>query len=59
MGLYPCQYDNLNEEACKTDDGTLVIIGQKDKDGKPMENDGWLIVRCPVCKGTRLTPTQS
>lgn len=60
MGLYPCKYENLNEEACKTADGTIKIIGQKAEDGTPLENDGWLIVRCPVCNGTRkklATPT--
>ena len=53
MGLYPCQAVDLNDEACKSPNGELVIIGQKEQDGTPMPNDGWLIVRCPVCKGTR------
>ncbi len=53
MGLYPCKVENLNGEACETEDNRLVIIGQKEADGSPMPHDGWLIVQCPTCKGTR------
>ena len=55
MGLYPCQAENIDQEALKTEDGTLTIIGQKDDDG-PMSFDGWFIVRCPTCKGTNKEP---
>lgn len=53
MGLFPCQAKNIDAEALKTKDGTIIVIGQKDEDGNPMEFDGWLIVRCPVCNGTK------
>lgn len=56
MGLFPCQATELNELACGTEDGTIIIIGQKGQDGSPMPNDGWLFVRCPVCKGSRKSP---
>ena len=51
MGLYPEQKANLNLEAVKY--GRLIIIGQKDKDGTPEEEDEYVFVRCPVCFGTR------
>jgi hypothetical protein len=53
MGLYPIKAENLNEEACKTENKRLIIVGQVDSNAEPMEDDGWLIVECPVCKGTR------
>lgn len=56
MGLYPCKVESINAEACKTENGTLIVIGQKEQDGTPMKDDGWLIVRCPVCDGARLAP---
>jgi hypothetical protein len=56
MGLYPIMHENLNEEACKADGGRLVVIGQVDSDKKPLKDDGWSIVQCPVCKGTRKKP---
>lgn len=54
MGLFPCKAEMLNELACKTK--TITIIGQIEKDGSPMPDDGWLIVRCPTCNGTRKKP---
>lgn len=56
MGLYPVKHENLNEEACKAEDKRLIVIGQVDSDGKALEDDGWSIVQCPVCKGTRKKP---
>ena len=53
MGLFPAKASELNELACSSKDGVITIIGQKDEEGKPMPDDGWLIVRCPVCKGSR------
>ena len=53
MGLYPCQLTNLNDEACKAPDKKIIVIGQITKDGSPMPDDGWIIVQCPICKGTR------
>ena len=56
MGLFPCKYENLNEEACKAEDKRITIIGQVDDNAEPLENDGWLIVQCPTCKGTWVEP---
>lgn len=56
MGLYPVKANLLNAEACESPDGKLVIIGQKEEDGSPMPDDGWVIVQCPTCKGTRKKP---
>ena len=53
MGVYPTQAKNLNETACKSPKGRLLVIGQKEKDDSPMEDDGWLFVQCPVCNGTK------
>lgn len=55
MGLFPCKATELNSLACESPDGHVVVIGQKEKDGKPMIDDGWLFVQCPYCKGTRKT----
>ena len=52
MGMYPCQASELNKEACKY--GEVSVIGQKEKDGTPMADDGWLFLRCPVCDGTKI-----
>ena len=38
MGLYPCKAEHLNEEACKTEDNRLVIIGQIESDGDVYKN---------------------
>jgi hypothetical protein len=54
MGLYPQQVDTLNAEACSTDDGRLIIVGQKESDGSPCPDDGWVFVQCPDCKGKRV-----
>ena len=53
MGLFPAEASNLNELACNSEGGVITIIGQKDEEGQPMPDDGWLFVRCPVCKGSR------
>lgn len=53
MGLFPTNASELNELACSSEDGVITIIGQKDEEGQPMPHDGWLFVRCPVCKGSR------
>jgi hypothetical protein len=53
MGCYPLQKATLNKEACKAPDGKLLILGQKEKNGKPCEEDGWIFVRCHYCNGTR------
>lgn len=59
MGLFPCKVEELNKLACEQADNRLVIIGQVEKDGTPMANDGWLIVQCPTCKGTRKKPSHA
>lgn len=53
MGVYPEQRDILNKAACESPTGRLLIIGQKEKDGSPVEEDGWIFVQCPHCNGTR------
>jgi hypothetical protein len=49
MGVNPEQKATLNEEALKSPTGTLLIIGQKNT-----EEDDWVFVQCPYCKGTRM-----
>jgi len=56
MGVTPCQATELNTYACEQVDGKVTVIGQKEKDGTPMPDDGWLFLQCPVCKGTRKEP---
>lgn len=56
MGLYPERKDNLNAEACKSPTGRLIIIGQKEDTGSPCEEDGFVFVECPICKGTKKKP---
>jgi hypothetical protein len=53
MGIYPIEKGNLNAEAVKAPEGKLLIIGQKEEDGSPTEEDNWLFVQCPHCKGTK------
>lgn len=58
MGVVPCQASELNKYACEQSDGQVVVIGQKELDGiTPMEDDGWLFLQCPVCKGSRKKQT--
>ena len=57
MGILPCQATELNQYACEAPDGKVVVIGQKNQDGTPMPDDGWLFLQCPVCKGTKKAPT--
>ena len=54
MGLYPESKSSLNERACKAPGGRLTIIGQKENDGTPCEEDDWVFVQCPVSKGSRI-----
>ena len=56
MGVLPCQTTELNQYACESPDGRVIVIGQIEKDGTPMPDDGWVFLQCPVCKGSRLTP---
>ena len=56
MGLYPVQAENINKEACKSPTGLAIIVGQKEKNGDPMPDDGWVLVRCPVCHGSKKKP---
>jgi hypothetical protein len=53
MGVYPVKLELLNAEAHASEGHRLTIIGQEDRNGEPMPDDGWVIVQCPVCKGTR------
>lgn len=53
MGLYPIRAEELNKGACKSPEGKLLVIGQKEEDGKPSPDDGYLFVQCPICKGSR------
>lgn len=53
MGVYPTSEKELNKQACASPTGKLIIIGQKERDGSPMEDDGYLFVQCPYCNGTR------
>ncbi len=52
MGLYPTQKAYLNTEACLSPTGRLIVIGQKEEDGTPCEEDEWVFVQCPHCNGT-------
>ena len=56
MGIYPQSKDSLNAEACNSPKGRILIVGQKEKDGSPMPEDGWVFVQCPHCNGTRKKP---
>jgi hypothetical protein len=53
MGVLTCEATELNKYACESSDGRVVVIGQKEKDGTPVPDDGWLFLQCPICKGTR------
>ena len=53
MGVYPEKKETLNEEACKSPTGRLLIIGQKEKDGSPCKEDDYVFVQCPFCNGSR------
>ena len=53
MGYSPLEKKDLNTEACKTLKGKLIIVGQKEKNGKPTKEDNWVFVVCPECYGTR------
>ena len=58
MGLLPCQVTELNKYACESPEKRVTVIGQIEKDGTPMPDDGWVFLQCPVCKGSKLaTPT--
>lgn len=52
MGVYPENKAELNADACKAKGGRLIIIGQKEKNGTPCEEDNYVFVQCPDCKGT-------
>ena len=52
IGLYPTEKKDLNKEACEANGGRLTIVGQKEKDGTPTEEDDWVFVQCPDCYGT-------
>ena len=54
MGVYPTQKTNLNKEAVKAKGGRLLIIGQKRKNNEPVEEDDFVMVKCPECCGSRL-----
>jgi hypothetical protein len=56
MGVLPCQVTELNKYACESPDGRVIVIGQKERDGTPMADDGWVFLQCPVCKGSKLAP---
>lgn len=58
MGLFPVDVNELNHQACLAPNNELTVIGQKDENGNSMPNDGWLIVRCPACNGTRIKTTE-
>lgn len=53
MGVSPTQTATLNAEAVGARNGRLIIIGQKNDDDTPCEEDGYVFVRCPECFGTR------
>ena len=53
MGLYPVRASDLNMRAVESPTGGLLVIGQTEENGSPMEDDGWLIVQCPHCEGTK------
>lgn len=57
MGVFPLRALELNTRACETPTGRLLVIGQKQEDGSPMPEDGWVIVQCPDCNGTKLKAT--
>jgi hypothetical protein len=37
--------------------GRLIIVGQREADGTPCADDGFVFVRCPECFGTRKKET--
>lgn len=54
MGVSPLQKAVANATAVQEGaNGRLIIIGQREKDGTPGEEDSYLFVRCPECFGTR------
>lgn len=53
MGITPCQATELNSFACESPKGRVLIVGQKEKNGSPCSDDGWLFVQCPFCEGTK------
>jgi hypothetical protein len=53
MGVIPEHKSTLNAEVVKAENGRLIIIGQKEKDGSPTEEDDYVFVLCPHCLGTR------
>lgn len=53
MGVLPIKADCLNEEAVASPTGRLLVIGQTEEDGSPCPDDGWIIVQCPHCDGTK------
>lgn len=53
MGISPLHKSEENKNACKTSHGKLVIVGQKEKDGSPCEDNDYFFVKCPECFGTR------
>ncbi len=53
MGVYPLHKDKLNRDACNSPNGKLMIIGQKEENGKPLEDDNYVFVICPYCEGKR------
>jgi len=52
-GYIPIQASELNSYACNSPKGRVLVVGQKEEDGTPMPDDGWLFLQCPVCEGTR------
>lgn len=56
MGLFPVKVEEIDQLAVDSPDGRVLVIGQKKEDGEPVSFDGWLIVQCPTCKGTRKKP---
>ena len=56
MGLHPVRTKDINRRACESPEGKLLVIGQKEKDGSPAPDDGWLFVQCPICHGSRKKP---
>jgi hypothetical protein len=53
MGCYPVKAEELNRRTVESPTRRLLVIGQTEEDGSPMEDDGWIIVQCPICNGTR------
>jgi hypothetical protein len=53
VGISPMSKATANKRACLTSHGKIIIVGQKEKDGKPCTDDQFLFVKCPECFGTR------